>query len=180
MLIWWGLHKGQESSNEHRHDMIVLKYRSQHIYKHFFVHILHFFLVNKLLTNSVWSFAYDSFIIKMILKCLITYLCWHMKSHISEYTICTDILNLHSLTSNGFIRSWYTAGWKGWVDRQLCLPVRIIFYETNTIWALYVRISLERVVLILAMAITVAKCDVLWHLLRGAPVILPKASLLND
>ncbi len=45
-----------------------------------------------------------------------------------------------------------------WVDRQLCLPVRIIFYETNTIWAWYVRISLERVVLILAMAITV--CEV--------------------
>lgn len=52
-------------------------------------------------------------------------------------------------------------GGKALVSRQLCLPVRIRFYETNTIWAGYLRISLERVVLILATAIMVVKCDVL-------------------
>ncbi len=65
MLIWWGLHKGQESSNEHRHDMIVLKYRSQHIYIKKIVHIWHFFLVNKLLNKfslilCIWQFYYKN------------------------------------------------------------------------------------------------------------------------
>lgn len=36
-----------------------------------------------------------------------------MKFHISEYTVCTDVLNLPSLTPNGFIHPWYTAGRKG-------------------------------------------------------------------
>jgi len=87
---------------------------------------------------------------------------------------------LPSLTPTGFVHSWYTEGEKALVSRQLCLPVRIRFYETNAIWPWCVRIWLEHVLLILATAITDVKYDVPWRLLRGAQVISPKASFLNE